>query len=479
MDTDSERLKQQFQALQEQQQKKVLRLKQRKIEKDKKEKVSKEKEKLNGLAVVDDDLGLSLAEPIKPEVMYNEELVTHLNSQLRELKDENGRLYKLLSERDYEIKKLKKQREDTKLAMTGGGVASETAATKIVDLSKKNRDLTAEVESEKNKCRQLLRKVNELERDLVVTKRQLPLDGDNKHKQMSAKQYVLGDTLEEKPAVDPAELKSLQDKISSGNLKMAEYRNQLQQLRQELKIAHKVIEKEVGDSVNIQSLLNTNAGGWRGRAQQITSLQNKVSELRSQLGQLQTRPDTEMSLEEQFMTMGTTLSPRSTAASSGYDDKNRSKIRQMEKERKEAKERAAAELKALEEDYSKMKEKFDASKARNKVLSNELKMLKQQMSTLMEKGKHDDELIGALMKQQTQMKQIIEENARLQEESQTQQHREVQQLQTKNIQDKGVVEQLKRIVSEKEQKVRVLEEEITQLKLNAGHSENTSGKLDV
>lgn len=37
----------------------------------------------------------------------------------QELKDENGRLFKLLSERDYEIRQLKKKREEDKLALAG------------------------------------------------------------------------------------------------------------------------------------------------------------------------------------------------------------------------------------------------------------------------------------------------------------------------------------------------------------------------
>ncbi|XP_077996895.1 coiled-coil domain-containing protein 13-like [Glandiceps talaboti] len=481
MDGNSETLKQQFQALQEQQQKKLQRLQQRKQDKDKKAKEKgkeKEKENENGLQI-DDDLGLSLAEPPQSDSIYNEELATHLNQQIRELKDENGRLYKLLSERDYEIRKLKKQREETKLAMTGGGVASDTAASRIVELSKKNREITAEVESEKNKSRQLLRKVNELERELVLTKRQLSAEGSGSQSgsghQQTAKQYTFGDTLEEKPTVNQAELKALQDKLSQTNFKMAEHRNQVQQLKQELKIAHKIVEKEVGENVNIQSLLN-GTSTWRGRAQQIISLQHKVSELKSQVGHLQTRPGTEMSLEEQFMTMGTMMatSPRS-ASSSIYDDKNRTKIRQMERDRKEAKEKAATELKALEEDHSKLKEKFDASKVRNKVLANEVKTLKQQVSTLVDKSTHDNELITALMKQQTQMKQIIEENSKLQQEVKDKQHKEVQQLQTKNIQDMGVVEQLKRIVTEKEQKVRILEEEINQMRIN--HQRANAGSI--
>ena len=44
-----------------------------------------------------------------------------------------------------------------------------------------------------------------------------------------------------------------------------------------------------------------------------------------------------------------------------------------------------------------MKEKLEASKARNKVLTNENKTFKEQVKTLLEKGKHDDELVEALM----------------------------------------------------------------------------------
>ena len=41
--------------------------------------------------------------------------------------------------------------------------------------------------------------------------------------------------------------------------------------------------------------------------------------------------------------------------------------------------------------------KYDAAKSRNQVLSQELKSLKTQMGTLIEKGKHDDDLVSALM----------------------------------------------------------------------------------
>lgn len=55
------------------------------------------------------------------------------------------------------------------------------------------------------------------------------------------------------------------------------------------------------------------------------------------------------------------------------------------------------DLEAMENDYGSIKEKLEASKARNKVLSNENKTHKDQIKTLLEKGKHDDELIEALL----------------------------------------------------------------------------------
>lgn len=42
-----------------------------------------------------------------------------LRSELRETEDENGRLHKLLKERDFEIKHLKKKIEEDRLAFTG------------------------------------------------------------------------------------------------------------------------------------------------------------------------------------------------------------------------------------------------------------------------------------------------------------------------------------------------------------------------
>ena len=47
--------------------------------------------------------------------------------------------------------------------------------------------------------------------------------------------------------------------------------------------------------------------------------------------------------------------------------------------------------------HKETKTKLEASRARNKSLTAEMKMLKVQISTLLDKGKHDDELVDTLL----------------------------------------------------------------------------------
>ena len=52
------------------------------------------------------------------------------------------------------------------LTATGGPVTNETAGTKIVELSKKVRELTAELESERTKSRQWSKKCQDLQQQV-------------------------------------------------------------------------------------------------------------------------------------------------------------------------------------------------------------------------------------------------------------------------------------------------------------------------
>nr|XP_018667996.1 coiled-coil domain-containing protein 13-like isoform X2 [Ciona intestinalis] len=427
---DKENLQLQFSRMQEEQHKKMARMKQKQAQKS--------NTSLDSSAFgVSDELGLSLNDVMgSSTVGLNTTLEaanTSMREEIRELKDETGRLRKVLAEKEYEIKKTNKKilkLEDEKKLLANAGVASDSASTKIVELSKKNRELTAIMESEKAKTFRLQQKVKDLE--YSVNNAVANSGGDSK----STKPMNVRQSFANMVSSDGLTLPELEEQMSSLNLKSAEYRNQVQALKQELKVAHKVLSQEIGDErVNIQLLLNSGGQGYRGRAQQVISLQGKVKEL------------------EQRLKQDEVLSPKS--------DKNMTRIKNMEKLRKEQNDTLKEDLQKLQDNYSELQKKFDATKARNKVLMAEVKSQKSQVAVLSDKGVHDNELISTLMKQQERLQKILERQS-LKEEDVTKSERQVtRELHDKKQQESAEVTRLKTLLSESEKKVKQLEEELS------------------
>ncbi|XP_039383276.1 coiled-coil domain-containing protein 13 isoform X3 [Mauremys reevesii] len=466
----NENLKIQFKALQEQQQKRLQNVMEKKKEKQHGQKGSTNNPKET--FGVQDDLNLFKVdgqlsnEEISKRLLEDEN--EQLQDQLREVVDENGRLYKLVKEKDFEIRQLQKKIEEERLALKGmSGLAGDVAATKIVELSKKNRELTAETESEKAKVKQLNNKVKELEKELQTALGKIQSLGGN---DSGIKQSVLRrmeGNLPESP-----ELKALQEKLTAANFKAMEYRNQLQTTKQELKMMQKLLASEVGEDVNIQNLL-TISGNWRGRAQQILVLQGKVRELENQLGQSKSRASVN-NVDEETLAL---TDPRKLSA----QEKNLLRIRSLEKEKKEALEKLNGEHNALQKDHEEVKKKLDASKARNKVLSNEVKALKGQILTLLEKGKHDDELIDALLNEQKQMHEILKHLSVQDEKNKESQQSLGQHLNSETQKQSSLIGQLQQMVSEREAKIKELEKEMGLLALQQHQKKETTeeGSSDV
>ncbi|XP_065687300.1 coiled-coil domain-containing protein 13 [Patagioenas fasciata] len=462
--TVNEQFKSQFKAYQEQQQRRLQNLMERKKEKQNGQKRDNGNGKEN--FGIPNELNLfETRQPVKED--DNKRLLEveneQLQDQLREVRDENCRLYKLLAEKDFEIKQLQKKVQD-RLALSG--FTGDAAATKIVELAKKNREITAETESEKAKVKQLNNKVKELEKELqaAVEKIRSLGGGDDAGIKQSTLKMIEGN-LAESP-----EVKALQEKLTTANFKVMEYRNQLQSAKQELKMTQKLLANEVGEDVNIQSLL-TNSGSWRGRAQQILVLQSKVRELENQLGQNKTRTSV-TEIDEELLAL-TDLRKLSA------QEKNLLKIRSLEKEKKETLEKLTGEHDALQKSHEEVKKKLDASKARNKILCSEVKTLKGQIVTLLEKGKHDDELIDALLSQQKQMQEILKDLSQQDEKNKESQQVLGQHLNSEVQKQNCLIEQLRQMVAEREAKVKELEEEIGQLQKKSAHQEDSSGAADT
>ncbi|XP_059124930.1 coiled-coil domain-containing protein 13 isoform X4 [Peromyscus eremicus] len=426
-ESSADTLRLQFKAMQELQHRRL----QKQMEKKKEKELScKSKVDQEGLVEIPDSLSLLDTEEQNLKNIFEkrvlEDEIQQLRSELRETVDENGRLYKLLKERDFEIKHLKKKIEEDRFAFTGAtGMAGDLVATKIVELSKKNRGLMAESESAKARVKQLTKRIQELERE-----------------------------------PETPEVKALQDRLAATNLKMSDLRNQIQSTKQELRVAQKVLANEVGDDVNIQQLL-ASPGTWRGRAQQILVLQSKVRELEKQLGQRQNKTAGSSSSE-----LPVSSDPRKLTA----QEKNLLRIRSLEKDKQESWERLASERDTLQTELEELRRKFEGMRSRNKVLSSEVKTLRSQMVTLVEKGRHDDELIDALMDQLKQLQDILGSLSVQEESRRTSQHHLDQKVNSEAQRSNSLVAQLRAMVAEREAKVRQLELEIGQLSVQYLHS---------
>ncbi|XP_042855133.1 coiled-coil domain-containing protein 13 isoform X3 [Panthera tigris] len=406
-------LRLQFKAMQEMQHKRLQKQmeKQREKERSLESKIDDQKEPLE----ISDGLSLLQAGEQNSKNSFEqrmlEEEITHLREQLRETVDENGRLYKLLKERDFEIKHLKKKIEEDRFAFTGtAGLAGDVIATKIVELSKKNRALMAESEGAKTRAKQLNSRIRELERELQAAQARLPAKAATDVGAKAPRAQMGDRALPETP-----EVKVLQDRLAATNLKMSELRNQIQSVKQELRMAQKVLTSEVGEDVNVQQLLSS-PGTWRGRAQQILVLQSK---------------------------------------------------------------KLVGERDGLQRELEELKKKFEGMRSRNKVLSSEVKTLRSQMGTLVEKGRHDDELIDALMDQLKQLQEILGSLSLQEEKTRASQLRLDQQLNSEAQRSSSLVAQLRAMVAEREAKVQQLELEIGQLGVqylrNKGVGEGSGG----
>jgi predicted RNase H-like nuclease (RuvC/YqgF family) len=190
-----------------------------------------------------------------PEKKYLQKEVERLQLQVSQMNS-------AVRQRDDELDKLKQTLDDERSIMAKNGI-SGSATQKIIELSHRNRDLHAELNKERSKSRQLQEKVSKLQ--------QMIKDSEEENMKVAD------------PSVEVKQkelISQLESQLCQVKQKAAEYSNNCQVIKQDLKIAHKILAREIGEkSVNISNLIANGGEGWKGRAQQILALQEKVCKL--------------------------------------------------------------------------------------------------------------------------------------------------------------------------------------------------------
>lgn len=148
----------------------------------------------------------------------------------------------------------------------GIGLGSDAIASKIVELSKKIRELNAELEAERTKNKQLHKSLKDIEFKLLKEKNSKASENDGNKSQ---------DEEEDVEKKLTRENKDLKEKLNQANAKMLEFKSQSEIIKLELKKTTLALEKEVGDNVDVKAILSGQSN-WRGRQQQIRTLKNKV-----------------------------------------------------------------------------------------------------------------------------------------------------------------------------------------------------------
>ncbi|XP_063631807.1 coiled-coil domain-containing protein 13 [Cydia splendana] len=358
----------------------------------------------------------ALNSPDPDDVLYPPELNAHLIEQLKAMTCENNELRKLVFSKDTEIKELNKtvvdlnQRIRDIISGTGPAISSKSAgiiSAKIADLCKQNRHLVAELEGYKTKNSALERKILQLD---ILSK-----ENEKLHVCLCKEEPV---------DINPDELKDLNNKLAVVNKKLYESKNRNLELKNEILLATKILQQELGDKFTSIKELQNEMAGWKGRAQQILLLQKRINELEEKLNGKH-KDVTEAQKKDQSNV-----------------------IREIEMKRKKDVDQAMKDLESLKKENQELKKKLDGARCRVRNLECDSTAIRQKMQTFIEKSNHDDLLIN---EQRNQIKnlelyyqEILKENT------------------TKLNKMNGEIEEYKKITKNTEAKIDALRKQSTE-----------------
>eukprot|EP00656_Telonema_subtile_P035111 TRINITY_DN3910_c0_g1_i4.p1 TRINITY_DN3910_c0_g1~~TRINITY_DN3910_c0_g1_i4.p1 ORF type:complete len:569 (-),score=199.33 TRINITY_DN3910_c0_g1_i4:87-1793(-) len=293
--------------------------------------------------------------------------------QVQDLVNQNTSLQQTLELKNAEIQALRGQ-----LSSVPDG-SSDIAARKIKELAKKNRDLNLGLERERLK-------VSRLERDVAGAATEAGKRAQRTARPSSAASNEEGGQQGRHSEVvqHKAAIKEWKEKFAQSNLRVTELRQELQGTKVEYSKMRRALQREVGEDVELGKVLDESTN-WRGRAQQVALLQQKLKNMKKQLD-----------LSEAGSVMGDTVVACPSNKEMDLDDKHRAEIESLAQRRGHSKDELGARLAKAEEDLLASKTRYEAASARSRTLEGEVRNMKSKLQVLLDKTDNDDKLIDAI-----------------------------------------------------------------------------------
>jgi hypothetical protein len=290
-------------------------------------------------------------------------------------------LQEKLARKDAELAQVRNDLELVRSNDSGpsGDVGGELKQ-RLLDLTKKNRRLQVNQETQQTRIKQL-------EAELKAPREKAKKKADDAASaQMAA---ALGDGLED-----------WKSKYLTASNKLQEVRHEAQDLRAQLHRHRKVLLKELGSEdalvTALQVVDDPDAAQWRGRAAQISQLQRQVKELKDQLRRA--NPDDD-AVEAAAGGTPVQAARAKKFNDAGVAEKERAGLAQAAEKRREEFNRLQEEADRLRSEQAEAKRKREALKSRNDLLETQIRELRAHVQTLVNKSTNDDELVQALRSQ--------------------------------------------------------------------------------
>ena len=291
---------------------------------------------------------------------------------------------------------------------------------KIIELAKKNRALQLQAESLKTKAAKAAEFALELKKE--NDKQGDTQSGHGKTKQPSSDAGAASFMGSPGPGAPSLEQER---KVKEMEKKMVRLRNENQEQKILIEKATRVLEREIGEIVDINELAKDDST-WKGRAQKVELLKAQVKKYKAQLG---------LNAENSIMTDGGLSVISEGSVFTGRVTHAEKKIHQLGEKKKDDLDKLKFQVDELKEELIEVKGKYKGALARRDTLEKQLKTIKtdfgMKIKMLLDKAENDDKLVAMLKQEVTRLENLkgVKSQLRTEEATDRRNMTELQKLQ--------------------------------------------------